>query len=187
MKTFIQVGLLSTAEYAYLTEDASNTPANDCLLFHSEDKWQYVGVEINPMACYKTAEKYTKKNRKFLCAGLGSKKEIRQVLVHRDSDTPIIMSIPVITINDLVRQLSIKSLDGIYIDIEGQEMEILRNYDWEFKPEFFGVEIHDFKEKGQALERNAEEAQSILIDQGYKKTFEKMTNADRTIEMQFTI
>lgn len=188
MKTFIQIGLLSTAEYSYLTnaDPCPDSIGNKCLVFYSNDNWQYVGVEINPLFCYNTANKYRGQKRTFVCAGLGARSKIQRVNVPTDDNMHMPMHSVVMTINDLVRQLNIKSLDGVYIDIEGQEMEILRNYDWEFKPEFFGVEVHDFKENGKALEDNAKEIQCILEGQGYKISLKKNTNSDRTMELQFT-
>lgn len=51
-----------------------------------------------------------------------------------------ILDVPCTTLDHLIRQYSLDSIDYLKIDTEGHEINILDNYSWELKPTFIKLE-----------------------------------------------
>ena len=50
------------------------------------------------------------------------------------------MDVPCTTLDHLIRQYSLDSIDYLKIDTEGHEINILDSYSWELKPTFIKLE-----------------------------------------------
>lgn len=187
--TFIQVGLLSTCEYSYLATGAS-PPRSIHEIPVKADNWDYFGVEVNPFFISNLLEYNKHRNVNIICAGISEESKLIRV----DEASNIIL-VPCITLNNFIDELilnhNVENIGGIYLDIEGAEYNIIKNYEFKHKPPFFGVEVHG-REVNPGISKRSysergEDIKEIFFKNGYKLHLEKVTNANRTLELQFIL
>lgn len=76
-----------------------------------------------------------------------------------------IIKIPLLKINDIVKQYLSDSVNLISIDIEGLELEVLQTFDFVIRPEVFCIETLSYSEN--KLEQKNREVIDYMIDNGY--------------------
>lgn len=138
------------------------------------------GIAFDPSTSTRDAFKIWRPRDTFVCKAVGeADDEDISFFIPRDGGNKSLTStkyplngteykkIPVQQVNlneELLRQ-GISSIDVLNIDIEGAELEVIRNFDFElFKPKIVAIEIHG-NDILKALQ--TEEAQ-ILLSKGYR-------------------
>ena len=195
----IQIGLGWTAEYDYLAEDDWKSKMQDNhrnfhipVFLHKYNKWKYYGIDADGDSIahlIKTKDK--RDNVQWIQAAISNDKiiELNHNRFHMNPffDTCLV---PAITFDDLLDLVGIEEIAILAIDIEGQEIDILKEYSWDIKPEYIAVEVHaNHNHTIEGLEENSAEMLCVVESEGYVLCREFGTNIrdgiSYTNEMQF--
>ena len=199
----IQIGLLNTAEMLYLTEtdwqkqieqqaDTNKVPDFDY------DKWVLYAVDCNPVSIAIMSDKYKQNDVRWLCAYLSDNNSIVPVNDETSQIMRTNLLTPSLTLKLLVDGLGLHRIDVLKMDIEGSELGVISNYQFEIKPTYISIECHEVDNKGctdqiqnilenqdyDILKGCTDQIQTILENQGYDILSRKFTNIGRTIELQ---
>ena len=79
-----------------------------------------------------------------------------------------LIEVPQWTLSDIVRQEKVKKIDLLDIDVEGNEMDVLKGYDWRVRPRI--ILIEDDKDKNGEIHK-------YLTKLNYKQIAHTLNNA----------
>ena len=117
-----------------------------------------VGVDSNPESIAFCRTKYPNENLKLLQYLISDKNETMEVKrwaakynarlpseftsnLHETDDIQV-ESIILSKLFDIVLENTHDKIRGLFLDIEGYEVDVLRGHDWKIKPDYIGVEAH---------------------------------------------
>lgn len=181
----IQIGLLTNAEMFYLTQNdwqkqILQQPDINKVPDFNYDKWVLYGIDSNPASIAIMLDKYGGSNVSWICAYVShNSNTIVPVRDQTSEDIHSNLFSPTITLSSLINGLALDRIDVLKIDIEGSELQVISNYQFEIKPRYISIECHEMYNEGCT-----DRIQRILEMQGYDISNIQYTNIGRTIELQ---
>ena len=182
----IQIGIDQSAEYTYLV---GCPDSNDSLIwkppdYNSSPQWDYYGVDANPLCILDWNKKQipqTKWINVFLAkeAGIAETFEIGNIRSEHVSELGNNLYIGKITLSQLIRNLGLNNIEILVMDIEGYELEVFYEYDWQIKPRYLIVETHS--------NQTCEALCQLFRNHGYNELEKRLTNNESTTEIIFQL
>lgn len=202
MKTGIvmQIGIYTVADYAYLSEpnwqqvmrkvsELKHVPPQ---LHHIKD-WKYIGVDCDVASIAAMSRQI---QNAIWCPRFITGKDTGHTYRYSSdafediTGIPFGLSAPNVFIHktplsDFLKELEISHLDVLAVDIEGSEVELFENYDWQVKPTYLPIEFHH-----KFVDILQQDFEQLFYDAGYIKIHEEPTNhcealIPQTTELQF--
>lgn len=173
----IQIGLKRTAELLYLTrpdwKSIMPTVAEENKRLYTEfdfDRWDYFGIDCDPGSItgmlggdVRTREDfpYNVDNAHWInCLIVPCQKPyLRKIKSAICTEECYVVSV---SLEFIVQQLNLPKIDVLVMDIEGDEVDVLGNYNFDIKPSYIIVETHS----------NRELIENILHSQNYVQIYE---------------
>ena len=156
----VQIGLRKTSEYYYLTQpnwksQIHQQPEQFILpdeIYKDIDSWRYIGIDRDATSISLMIEKYGY-NAEWVCAQI--KNDDRTLAPIWD---PISvpaekrshawsLNVASIDLADLFRELKLKCIHTLMVDVDGAETPIFERYDWSIIPLHIQIELHPFGTK----------------------------------------
>ena len=164
----IQIGLGTTAEYAYLAapdwqdqmqkvKHLKDLPPELCT---DDKRWQYYGIDVTIGSISYCIEKYSVlpeehlKHITWICTRISEEQALirtshyrfespfkRSPKIFRDQHARL--GVVGISFDELIESLEFDDIDVLAVDIEGAEIALFEDYSWRIKPKFIAVEYHD--------------------------------------------
>ena len=200
MYNFIQVGLNGYCEYHYLVIHNSSPYSKMHSLpqnFPAPGKdWNYYGICANPKSVSDAYEKYKTEHNSgktyFGCIAITSERGCAKTKEDKIPPIPMVYDSNIvfcITLDDLIDYLGLEDIEGLCLDIEGAEYEVIKDYSWKIKPRFLQVEFH--KMYGHHRLSCYKLRDFLVNDIGYSlipfKGINRYENHDTAINMQFVL
>lgn len=163
--TCLQIGLLNTAEFFYLTDPfwQERLPEQPPLkqipkaVADLYDRWFYFGIDQDLTPLPEAYKRNPWGNSHFFEAKVSD-------------------------LDDVLLFFDISELGMLAIDIEGDELAVFEEYSWNVKPAFITVEVH---RQDQSLEEACVAIINLVEPHGYNVYNCQQSNYNRTYELQF--
>ena len=179
----LQIGIQKFAEYTYLvghqdSRDDKIWKPPDLL---PSDKWNYYGVDGDP-SCILDWNSKCIPNTKWINVFLDTQSGIINVNSIPDSlnfysEEFRNLFVGKLTLSQLISSLEIKTLEILVMDIEGLELEVFSEYNWNLRPKYLIVETHTENIKNSLI--------GLFLNNGYQEIKQIPTNANRTTELVY--
>lgn len=202
----IQLGIYTTAEYIYVLEPdwrkymCQNVPKikqlPECL--HGIDNWHFVGIDsdicsiltmlyMHPQANWVNA--YIAGENNGFVTILPSDAHVHMLgYTEHENYGKCVLQVPKVTLSEIIQSFGFPQVDVLAMDVEGSEVDIIANYDWQIKPKYIAVEFHD-----KFVSMSPSEFDHLLACQGYALIHEELTNPSgdgevfETVERQYLL
>lgn len=203
----LQVGIMDSPELIYLAVPSWKHRRTLPPMFQLPEivtdmytDWEYFGMDADPCAIAFLINEYNQPNVHWVqgCLSpcyfhgesltlLPSWMSVKNIVEEKPSK----VWIPKITLDTLITELHLKTLDVLWLDIEGCEYTVLEAYSWRLKPAYISTEVHTYPKavEPDILANKVAKMKALVTEQGYKIVIDKPTNIREglayTHELQF--